>query len=556
MKAKLQISSTVGNESFDYEIVKPETKIGRSPQSNDIVLIDVQISREHATINRKGEYFFLNDLGSANGCFVNGNRISGEHLIGAEDILQIGKYLLKLNCEKEKEVLPVAKTVASQAAPSHTVLLRAPVNASMLIPKVDSGKIPDDVSTPDLLKREMEQLRKKSDVLTYLYELGSMFSSVFALEDIFARMSEMLFRVTPAERCIVQLKDTDTKELIVKAVKFRTEENNQDKHITPPSAIVQQVMQEQAALLLLDAQDANVGGKTAIFQGVQSVICAPLIVGGQPVGVIYVDNRKSTKGFEIPKVFGSDDLDLLSAIASQTSMALDNATAHNRLMKEALAREAYGRFLPDKVVNKILESPESLKLGGTNVEATILFADVRGFTPLSEKLQPQEIVELLNEYFTNMTDIIFSHQGILDKYMGDGLMALFGVAYDDQEAKENAPINAAKAAIDMQRRMVMLRKKFYEQFGHEVNIGIGINTGVITVGFIGSNRRMEYTGIGDPVNLAARLEANSKNSNTHILISSATYERIKDEIVAKRLPPIEVKGKSEPQEVYEVVWEE
>ena len=554
MKAKLQISSTVGNESFDYEIVKPETKIGRSPQSNDIVLIDVQISREHATINRKGEYFFLNDLGSANGCFVNGNRISGEHLIGPEDILQIGKYLLKLNCEKE--ILPVAKTVASQAAPSHTVLLRAPVNASMLIPKVDSGRIPDDVSTPDLLKREMEQLRKKSDVLTYLYELGSMFSSVFALEDIFARMSEMLFRVTPAERCIVQLKDTDTKELMVKAVKFRTEENNQDKHITPPSAIVQQVMQEQAALLLLDAQDANVGGKTAIFQGVQSVICAPLIVGGQPVGVIYVDNRKSSKGFEIPKVFGSDDLDLLSAIASQTSMALDNATAHNRLMKEALAREAYGRFLPDKVVNKILESPESLKLGGTNVEATILFADVRGFTPLSEKLQPQEIVELLNEYFTNMTDIIFSHQGILDKYMGDGLMALFGVAYDDQEAKENAPINAAKAAIDMQRRMVMLRKKFYEQFGHEVNIGIGINTGVITVGFIGSNRRMEYTGIGDPVNLAARLEANSKNSNTHILISSATYEKIKDEIVAKRLPPIEVKGKSEPQEVYEVVWDE
>ncbi|MFY9227295.1 MAG: adenylate/guanylate cyclase domain-containing protein, partial [Blastocatellia bacterium] len=394
------------------------------------------------------------------------------------------------------------------------------------------------------------------DVLTYLYELGSMFNSVFALEDIFARMSEMLFRVTPAERCIVQLKDTDTKELMVKAVKFRSEENNQDKHITPPSAIVQQVMQEQAALLLLDAQDANKGGATAIIQGVQSVICAPLIVGGQTVGVIYVDNRKSTKGFEIPKVFGSDDLDLLSAIASQTSMALDNATAHNRLMKEALAREAYGRFLPDKVVNKILESPESLKLGGTNVEATILFADVRGFTPLSEKLQPQEIVELLNEYFTNMTDIIFSHQGILDKYMGDGLMALFGVAYDDQEAKENAPINAAKAAIDMQRRMVMLRKKFYEQFGHEVNIGIGINTGVITVGFIGSNRRMEYTGIGDPVNLAARLEANSKNSSTHILISSATYERIKDEIVAKRLAPIEVKGKSEPQEVYEVVWEE
>lgn len=555
MKAKLQISSTVGSESFNYEIVKGETKIGRSPQNNDIVLIDVQISREHAIINCRADHFFLQDLQSANGCFINGDRVSGEQPFTENDTLQIGKYLLKLQCEKEVAVAPQVAKVAAPPQTSHTVLLRAPVNASLLIPKVESGKGNDDSSTPDDLKKELEQLRKKSDVLTYLYELGGMFNSVFSLEDIFARMADMLFRVTPAERCVVQLKDTNTGELAVKAVKFRSEKDNQGQHITPPRAIVQQVMQEQAALLLLDAQDANKGGATAIIQGVQSVICAPLIVGGNPVGVLYVDNRKNTTAFEIPRVFGSDDLDLLSAIAAQTSMALDNLTAHDRLMKEALAREAYGRFLPDNIVSKILESPESLKLGGTNIEATILFADVRGFTPLSEKLQPQEIVELLNEYFTNMTDIIFSHQGMLDKYMGDGLMALFGVGYDDQEAKENAAINAAQAAIDMQRRMVDLRKKFYEHFGHEINIGIGINTGVITVGFIGSNRRMEYTGIGDPVNLAARLEANSKNSTTHILISAGTYEKIKDKIPTRRLAPIEVKGKSEPQEVYEVVWD-
>lgn len=552
MKAKLQISSTVGSESFEYEIVKPETKIGRSPQNNDVVLIDVQISREHSIIRRQGDSFFLVDLQSANGCFVNGERVSGQQAFTESDTLQIGKYLLKLHCEKEKAAPAVSKPAPAPST-SHTVLLRAPVNASMLIPKMDSGRISDD-SDADLLKKELEELRKKSEVLTYIYELGNMFNSVFELEDIFSKMSEMLFRVTPAERCVVQLKDDETGELVVKAVKFRSQQDGQHKHITPPRAIVQQVMQEQAALLLLDAQDSNKGGATAIIQGVQSVICAPLIVGGQPIGVLYVDNRKGSTGFEIPKVFGSEDLDLLSAIASQTSMALDNSKAHNRLMKEALAREAYGRFLPDNIVSKILESPESLKLGGTNIEATILFADVRGFTPLSEKLQPQEIVELLNEYFTNMTDIIFSHQGMLDKYMGDGLMALFGVGYDDKEAKENSAVNAALAASDMQRKMVELRKKFFDQFGHEINIGIGINTGVITVGFIGSNRRMEYTGIGDPVNLAARLESNSKNSTTQVLISAATYEKIKDKIPTRRLAPIEVKGKSEPQEVYEVVW--
>jgi adenylate cyclase len=328
-------------------------------------------------------------------------------------------------------------------------------------------------------------------------------------------------------------------------IKFRSGQHNPNELISPPRAIVEQVLRDQVTLLSLDAQmDERIMGKSVMLQNVQSVICAPLMAGGQPLGVLYIDTHKSKQ------VFGPDDIDLLNAIAVQTSMALDNATAHDRLMREALAREAYVRFLPDHIVNQILDSPDSLKLGGTNLEATILFADVRGFTPLSEKLKPEEIVELLNEYFTNMTDIIFSHQGLLDKYMGDGLMALFGVAY----AADDAPINAAKAAIDMQRRMVDLREKFLDYFGHSVSIGIGINTGTITVGYIGSNRRMEYTGIGDPVNLAARLESNTKPSQ--IIVSAVTHERIKGLVPTKSLGEIKVKGKSEMQEIFEVIWQE
>jgi adenylate cyclase len=332
--------------------------------------------------------------------------------------------------------------------------------------------------------------------------------------------------------------------MTTKLVKFRSDGHNKEEMIKPPRAIVEQVMRDQVTLLSLDAQaDERISGKTVMLQQVQSVICAPLMTGGKPLGVLYIDNKSQI-------TFSPDDLDLLNAIAVQTSMALDNATAHDRLLHEAQAREAFGRFLPDHIVTEIMASPESLNLGGTNKVATIMFADVRGFTPLSEKLKPEEVVELLNEYFTNMTDIIFSHQGLLDKYIGDGLMALFGVAY----AADEAPANAVKAAMDMQRKMVHLREGFYKKFDSQVSIGIGINTGTITVGYIGSNRRMEYTGIGDAVNLAARLESNTKPSQ--ILVSSATHALLKGEFPTRPLGKIMVKGKSEPQEVFEVLWQE
>lgn len=539
--AKLAITSAVGNESFEYELTKPETKIGRSPQNNDIVLIDVQVSREHAIVRYKDGECHIIDLQSANGTFINGNRVVGENAISEDDTVQVGKYILRLKKEIDLEAL-IPKDLPAK---SGTILMRAPTTASILMPKVDLKAAAIEQSTPDLMRKELEQLRKKADVLSHLYELNSLFSSVFALDDIFERMAEMLFRLTPGERCLVQVKDYDTGQLRTRMLKFRSDQHNPNELISPPRAIVEQVMREQVTLLSLDAQmDERIMGKSVLLQNVQSVICAPLMANGQPFGVLYIDTHKSRQ------VFGPDDIDLLNAIAVQTSMALDNATAHDRLMKEALAREAYGRFLPDHIVNEILSSPGSLKLGGTNLTATILFADVRGFTPLSEKLQPEEIVELLNDYFTNMTDIIFSHEGLLDKYIGDGLMALFGVAY----AQESAPVNAAKAAIDMQRRMVHLREKFLEMFGHSISIGIGINTGTITVGYIGSNRRMEYTGIGDAVNLAARLESNTKPSQ--IIISAYTNSLINGQVPTRSLGQIKVKGKSEPQEVFEVVWEE
>jgi adenylate cyclase len=178
----------------------------------------------------------------------------------------------------------------------------------------------------------------------------------------------------------------------------------------------------------------------------------------------------------------------------------------------------------------------------------VLFADIRGFTPLSEKARPEEVVRLLNTYFQAMTDTIFAYGGTLDKYIGDGLMALFGAPYSGDEDAANA----VRAAIAMQSRMVGLVEELKQLDLPEIGIGIGINTGEVTVGYIGSTQRLDYTAIGDTVNLAARLE--SKATRWQILISESTKHVVGDMFSTSPMGPVSVKGRATSVEVYEVPW--
>jgi adenylate cyclase len=206
--------------------------------------------------------------------------------------------------------------------------------------------------------------------------------------------------------------------------------------------------------------------------------------------------------------------------------------------------------MPPHVVDEILASPNTLSLGGTNSCITALFSDIRGFTSMSERLKPQVVVQILNEYFADMTPIVFEYQGLLDKFMGDGMMALFGVPY----ACDDAASNAVAAAIAMQRRMIKVNEGLIAEGHSEIAIGIGINTGTATVGYIGSRDRTDYTAIGDTVNLAARLEKQAKAGQ--IIISSFTFEAIGSRFPVNPADQIKVKGRQEPVQIYEVLWQE
>jgi adenylate cyclase len=377
--------------------------------------------------------------------------------------------------------------------------------------------------------------------------------SGFDLDRIFKMATDIIFRSTPADRVIALLAETvvteanaDDAKLFPIATRARDEKlEAHARKMTIGRTITRKVMKDRVALLSQDAaaDEQFAGVDSIVSQGVRSTICAPLFTESGVHGALYADRLDPFSAFK------PDDLELISAVAAQTAIAVENVRAHERLAKEEVARANYSRFLPEYVVKQMLENPESFKLGGVLQTITVLFADIRGFTRISEHAPPEKIVQLLNRYFSAMTDIIFAHGGTLDKYLGDGLMALFGAP--TVTAKDAA--NAIAAAVAMQRRMLSINDELREEGFPEIGIGIGLHTGEVTVGYIGSERRSEYTAIGDAVNTASRLESNAKAGE--ILVSEVTAKAAHSRFQLAAREPISVKNREQPVPLFEVEWQ-
>lgn len=538
MSSKLIITNTESGRSFEYDILRDETNIGRAADRNDVVLNDGQVSRQHVVIKRNGHAFLLVDLNSANGTMMDGTRIK-EHVLHDGDSFSISKYNLLFKSAETPPPIKFGHGIGN------TVVMRTPGDLASVIPKIDRASISpsDNKSVLDFV----EALRKKAETLARIYELNQLLASDFSQDDIFKKVSEMVFRLTTADRFLVLLKDPESGNLVRVAAEFRESSGMRGlEDIAISRTVVDRVMAERVSLLSFDthSDERFAQAKSIVLQNITSVMCAPLLSKDEVLGVIYVDCREAIK------LLREDDLELLNAVAAETSIAVDNALTHKRLLREELARAKYRRFMPKHVVDEILASPNTLSLGGTNSCITALFSDIRGFTSMSEKLSPQIVVQILNEYFADMTPIVFEYEGLLDKFMGDGLMALFGVPY----ACDAAASHAVAAAIAMQRRMAKVNEGLAEAGLSEITIGIGINTGTATVGYIGSRDRTDYTAIGDTVNLAARLEKQAKAGQ--IIISSFTREAIGDEFPLIPTGQITVKGRQEPVQIYEVLWQE
>ncbi len=234
------------------------------------------------------------------------------------------------------------------------------------------------------------------------------------------------------------------------------------------------------------------------------------------------------------------------------SMVYTLVTAHKYFSEQrerSRIKGAFSQYVPSQVVSQMLKHPDKLKLGGEKRDLTVLFSDIRGFTSLSEATSPEIMVSLLNEYLTVMTGIVFKHQGTLDKYMGDAIMAFYGAPI----SQEDHPERACQTALEMLDALAQLNEKWVMQGKPALDVGIGINTGYMMVGNMGSRQRFDYTVVGDAVNLGARLEGANKSYGTNILIGEATYIRIKDRFTCLEVDLVRVKGKNLPIRIYELL---
>lgn len=213
-------------------------------------------------------------------------------------------------------------------------------------------------------------------------------------------------------------------------------------------------------------------------------------------------------------------------------------------------KTAFGRYLSHKVMEQVLSDPEEyLRLGGRRYEATVLFSDIRGFTTISEALTPEALGHLLNEYMTPMTNIVFEHEGTLDKYIGDAVMAFWGAPVE----REDHALLACRAALKMMRVVDELNERFSQEGLPHIAIGIGLSTGPMTIGNMGSDEHFSYTALGDRVNLGARLEGQTKDYGVEILISEVTHGVVKDEMLCRELGALRVKGKTQPVHIFELI---
>jgi len=515
----INVSSPLGE--MEFTLSGERTTIGRH-SSCSVCIPDLRISKTHAVIRRAGNEFIFEDTGSSNGTFYCGSRIRERILIDG-DILTLGQSTLTFSQLSEKEML---STIVNFSAIPNPGMIRD----RML---VNAHFLPEDqVPNPKILRSDYEKLRLGNELLRDIGEERN-------LKTILDKVTEHLMRIFPADRCVVLLVPPGRNDQQVSAVRHAS---GQSGAITVSETVIRMVRESMEALLLSDTSLDDRFSQTSslINQGIRSVMCAPIVHGGNFLGTVHLDNLRSHSAFT------HKDLRLLTGIVSYVAMAVSLAYLMKRVESEAKTAAQFERLLSPALVRLVTSGKVKLERGGEMRNVTLLFADIRNFSRLSQNVPATRVVELLNRHFELMVDIIFKHGGTVDKFIGDAVMALFGAPIDLPAQTDQA----VGCALAMQAAMEDLNAELAAEGEQPLQIGIGIDCGNVLVGSIGSSRTMQYTCIGDAVNIASRITDIAKPGQC--LISSTAYANLKSEASARPLGPVQLKGIDGPVEILEL----
>lgn len=497
--------------------------LGRHPE-NTIQIVDRIVSKEHCRITRGPDgRFVLRDVGSLNGTYVNGARI-GEHVLQNGDQIALGNTILQF----------VEQPDATATLTRKVTMMPGQVQ-SQVRSRVDAGRR----FLPAHEIRDGETLRADYEKLRIAHELSQKLSLEGDLDNLLQKIVDETFALIRADRAVILLYDSEQDALVPRYVR----QKNEDGEIHLSQSILEEVKSKKQAVLSSDAMvdERFKASKSIIMQGIRSTMCVPLLYDDQILGAMHMDSTLATGAFT------EKDLQLFQGIATQAAVAIQNQRLAQNIEKEAATRAQLQRLLSPNLVDQIVQGALTLDEQGAEVEVTMLFADIRGFTAMSERHTPREMVRTLNEYFEVMVDVLFRHGGTLDKYVGDEIIGLFGAPV----ALADAPLRAVHCGLDMLRALEEFNRLRADKGEEPIHIGIGINTGPVIAGAIGSSQTLQYTVIGDAVNVAARLC--SVAGPGEIIISESTRSSCGPVLRIEARAPVQLKGKSGTMPIFRVL---
>ena len=553
--ARLVLMAPDGQQTVD---LAAHNSLGRHPD-NTIQLLDKIVSKNHCQILARDGGFVLRDLGSLNGTFVNGERVEGEVPLEHGDELAMGSTKARFEGEPpahrsstppepEVEPVPVSASPVGISPPAiersgETARVGAVHDVAAQHTRVDVNDTGRSIGTQitathkgflphGQLAQNPQQLGDDYERLRLSHELSREICLERDLNTLLDKILISMFRFVRADRGVIFLRDDDG--TLRPGASLRRD--GSAAAISVSSTIMDHVIKERATVLTHDAAMDFAGskGKSMILHRISSAIVAPLLHDDEILGVLWLDSESLAR-------FQPKDMELVNSIAAQAAMFIEINILGRKVEQEIVNRERFSRLLSPNVAEKVLSGEMVVKKGGQRVEqCTVFNSDIRGFTALSEGANPETIVEMLNDYFELMVETIFKYEGTLDKFMGDGIMALWGTPVQHRDD----PIRAVDCALEQIAALEAFNGERVNSQAQALSIGIGIHTGPVVAGYIGSSKALSYTVIGETANTSARLCGIAEPGQ--LIVSETTLQALRDQFEHEELPPAHLKNMRHP----------
>jgi adenylate cyclase len=493
---------------------------GRSPDCS-LEVPDPNASRQHARFAWDGVQLMVSDNGSSNGTYLNDQRLAAPVAAKEGDVVRLGETRLRVQKYTASSNDPQASSIFGFKKDHDTDL-----GQSIVMSVSESQQAVGDA-------------RVLAQRLQAIIEISKALVNIANREGVYNRILEKLFDVFPqADRGFLMSGNT-VETLQAQAMRQRSKGVTDNLNVS--TSICKKALESRSAFLFNDQNAADFDqGMSIVSLRIRSAMTIPLIANDEILGLLQIDTPDSKRAFN------RDDLGLAVAICQQAAFAVHNTKLIEDIERNTQQRNNLIRYLPGALADQVKTGNVVMSMGGSNYHATLLFSDVIGFTRMSEKLAPEDVVKLMNAYFNRMVPCISNNAGSVDKFMGDAIMAVWGVPID----KGDSASNGVTAALSMHNALVGFNSIQAKDNLPQLGIGIGLNSGAVVAGNIGTEERKEYTVLGDTVNAAQRLESNAGSGQ--VLVSQSTWTALNNHGFGIAMPPLKVKNRSDLLSVFSI----